>query len=198
MNKLKKSLSVLLTLVMLFTTLCFFVLPETGIKANAATGAAVSVGSSSYNRVDDVIITVPETIYMTPSADKSTTGQYYVNNSLDSSGKVTLDASNNAGSGKLGIYAPGAVSAVFNVVDAKTGATVGEPKITGEGETISLSNGYVSKTDVKLESIATGLTAGQTAAIKWEITLNYGNYTVTYYAFSTLYSPWYYSIHYNY
>lgn len=36
MNKLKKSLSVLLTLVMLFTTLCFFVIPEAGVKANAA------------------------------------------------------------------------------------------------------------------------------------------------------------------
>ena len=36
MNKLKKSLSVLLTLVMLFTTLCFFVIPETEVKANAA------------------------------------------------------------------------------------------------------------------------------------------------------------------
>ncbi len=36
MNKLKKSLSVLLTLVMLFTTLCFFVIPEAGIEANAA------------------------------------------------------------------------------------------------------------------------------------------------------------------
>ncbi len=194
MNKLKKSLSVLLTLVMLFTTLCFFVLPETGIKANAAAGTAVSVGSSSYNRVDDVIITVPETIYMTPSADKSTTGQYYVNNSLDSSGKVTLDASNNAGTGKLGICAPGAVSAVYQVVDAETGVKVGDTKVSGEGTAVTLTNGHTNKTDLKLESVANGLSAGQTATIKWEITLNYGSYTVTYYAFSTLYAPWIYPV----
>lgn len=192
MTKLKKSLSVLLSLVMLFTTLCFFVLPETGIKANAAAGAAVSVTgteSASYNRVDDVIITVPETIYMTPSADKTTTGQYYVNNSLDSSGKVTLDVSSNADSGKLSIYAPGATSATFQVVDAQTGISVGEPKVTGEGTAIAFSNGYASKTDIKLESIATGLPAGQTATIQWNITLTYADKTVTYRAFSTLYAP---------
>ncbi len=37
MNKLKKSMSVLLTLVMLFTTLCFFVIPEAKIEAEAST-----------------------------------------------------------------------------------------------------------------------------------------------------------------
>ena len=193
MNKLKKSLSVLLTLVMLFTTLCFFVLPETGIKANAAAGAAVSVAgnANAYNRVDDVIIVVPETIYMTPSTGASTTGQYYVNNVVDASGKVTLDVSSNADSGKLSICAPGATSATFQVVDAKTGKTVGEPKVTGEGTAIALSNGYASKTDIKLESIATGLTAGQTATIQWNVTLTYSDKTVTYRAFTTLYAPWY-------
>ncbi len=193
MTKLKKSLSVLLSLVMLFTTLCFFVLPETGIKANAAAGEAVSVTgteSASYNRVDDVIITVPETIYMTPSADKTTTGQYYVNNTIKD-GAVTLDSERAADSGKLSIYAPGATSATFQVVDAKTGKTVGEPKVTGEGTAIAFSNGYASKTDIKLESIATGLAAGDTATIQWNITLTYADKTVTYRAFSTLYAPYY-------
>ena len=191
MTKLKKSLSVLLSLVMLFTTLCFFVLPETGIKANAAAGAAVSVAgkANAYNRVDDVIITVPETIYMTPSTGTSTTGQYYVNNTIKD-GAVTLDAERAADSGKLSIYAPGATSATFQVVDAQTGISVGEPKVTGEGTAIAFSNGYASKTDIKLESIATGLTAGQTATIQWNVTLTYsGGKTVTYRAFSTLYAP---------
>ncbi len=194
MTKLKKSLSVLLSLVMLFTTLCFFVLPETGIKANAAAGAGTAVSvdgdASAYNRVDDVIITVPETIYMTPSADKTTTGQYYVNNTIKD-GAVTLDTERAADSGKLSIYAPGATSATFQVVDAKTGATVGEPKVTGEGTAIAFSNGYATKTDIKLESIATGLAAGQTATIQWNVTLTYADKTVTYRAFSTLYAPWY-------
>lgn len=44
MNKLKKSMSVLLTLVMLFTTLCFFVIPETKVDANAATSTATYAG----------------------------------------------------------------------------------------------------------------------------------------------------------
>lgn len=195
MTKLKKSLSVLLTLVMLFTTLCFFVLPETGIRANAAAGAAVSVDgdANAYNRVDDVIITVPETIYMTPSnAEGGTkTGQYYVNNVIDSSGKVTLDKVNNADSGKLSIYAPDATSATFKVVDAEVGSIkVGEPVVSNEGTTLTLSNGYYSKDGYKLTSIATGLNAGERAAIKWEITLNYGSYSATYYAFSTLYAPY--------
>ena len=51
MNKLKKSLSVLLTLVMLFTTLCFFVLPETGIKANAARAEIQGGYTESVNPV---------------------------------------------------------------------------------------------------------------------------------------------------
>ena len=195
MTKLKKSLSVLLSLVMLFTTLCFFVLPETDIKANAAAGAAVSVAGeeNAYNRVDDVIITVPETIYMTPSnAEGGTkTGQYYVNNTIKD-GAVTLDSERAADSGKLSIYAPGATSATFQVVDAQTGISVGEPKVTDEGTTLTLSNGYYSKDGFKLESIATGLPVGQTATIQWNITLTYsGGKTVTYRAFSTLYAPWY-------
>ena len=48
MNKLKKSLSVLLTLVMLFTTLCFFVIPEAKVDANAATSTATYAGYEYY------------------------------------------------------------------------------------------------------------------------------------------------------
>ncbi len=175
MNKLKKILSVFLTLVMLFTTLCFFVLPESDIKANAA---------------NDVIISVPETIYMTPNGGASTVGQYYVNNVISADGTITLDAERAAVSGKVSILAPmTAVSASVNVV-AAPGSSVGEPVVEKENTTLTLTDGYYSGDGFKLTSVATGLGIGQTALIRWEITLTYKNgSTAKYYAYSTLYTP---------
>ncbi len=176
MNKLKKSLSVFLTLVMLFTTLCFFVLPDMGISANAAE--------------DDVIISVPETIYMTPNGGAATSGQYYVNNVLAADGTVTLDAVSNAQSGKVSIVAPRTVaSATVNVV-AASGSSIGEPVVEKENTTLTLTNGYYSADGFKLTSIANGLGIGQTALIRWEFTLTYKDGTTAkYYAYTTLYTP---------
>ncbi len=201
MNKLKKSLSILLTLVMLFTTFCFFVIPETGIEANATAGDAVTVtgvANSTYNRVDDVIICVPETIYMTPSTGESITGQYYVNNVVDSSGKVNLAAEYADTTGQISIYAPGATSMSINVV--KDIGTIGEPMIGNaatstatpyENTTYAMTDGYFSFDGLYLYLDGTGLSTGVAASIKWEVTLTYSTGTVTYYAYSVLYSPWY-------
>ena len=192
MNKIKKSLSVLLSLVMLFTTLCFFVLPETGIKANAAAGDAVSVAgkTDAYNRVDDVIITVPETIYMNPANTKN--GQYYVNNTIKD-GAVTLDKVNNATTGKLYVYAPGATSVKYNVVSAVGSA--GEPTVTEENTLVTFTaDNFKSDTyskDITL-TVASGLAAKDVASVKWEITLTFSDgKTATYYAYTTLYCPHY-------
>ncbi len=200
MTKLKKSLSVLLTLVMLFTTLCFFVLPETGIKANAAAGAAVSVAgnANAYNRVDDVIITVPETIYMTPSTGATKTGQFFVNNTVDSSGKVSLSAERAKESGIIGIYAPGAVK--FSIAVTASVGNYGDPVIGSnkegtdsfENRDFDITNGYFSFDGLQLYLNGDGMSAGNVAGIKWAVTLTFSDgKTATYYAYSTLYAPWY-------
>ncbi|MBO5397097.1 MAG: InlB B-repeat-containing protein [Clostridia bacterium] len=205
MTKLKKSLSVLLSLVMLFTTLCFFVLPETGIKANAAAGAAVSVAgnANAYNRVDDVIITVPETIYMTPSTGATKSGQYYVNNIVDENGNVTLESNRAKTTGIISIYAPGATHFEFNVTAAV--GNYGEPVIGGSSTDAGSSfeqkwafsdidanrpKDYMYFDGLQLYLDGTGMSAGDVAGIKWTITLTFSDgHTATYYAFSTLYAP---------
>ncbi len=189
MNKLKKSLSVFLTLVMLFTTLCFFVIPETDITANAAE--------------NDVIICVPETIYMTPNGGASNSGQYYVNNVVDKNGNVTLDAERAYEKGKISIYAPGATHFALNVVAAS--GSYGEPKIgsTNTADAVSYETNwafsqinenspedYMIFDGLHLYLDGSGMSTGNVASIKWEITLTYENgTTATYYAYSTLYSP---------
>ncbi len=75
MKKLKKSLSVLLTLVMLFTTLCFFPLDLGAVEADAA--------------ISGVKIVVPETIYLNPADTK--VAQYYINNTANGSTSATSD-----------------------------------------------------------------------------------------------------------
>ena len=104
MNKLKKSLSVILTLVMLFTIV------SSGLSALAATNVKYS---DSW--VDEAIIAVPETVYMTPSTGESKTGQYYVNNTIDkATKKITTEASATNENAYVEVYAPGAKELMMN------------------------------------------------------------------------------------
>ena len=191
MKKLNKILSVVLTFVMLFTTLCFFALPE----ANAVSGTIDGVTDKTYASADNVIIAVPETIYMTPSTGKSTSGQYYVNNTIGSDGKITLDTVNNATKGKVTVYAPGAKSYSYTVAigaDAE-GETIGAPSVTDSSLSKAITNGLGSN-EIEL-SIAEGLAAGKMASVKWTFSVTFENgSSKTFYAYSTLYSPWYQTV----
>ncbi len=198
MNKLKKSLSVLLTLVMLFTII------STGISAFAA---SVTMTTDDVHKV---VIGVPETIYMTPNGGASQSGQYFVNNKVESNGNVTLDAESAQTLGSIGVYAPGSTAISFNVT-AVTGG-IGDPVLGGSStdanssyesqrwdhSTISGAYGTGATQDwfrfdmLNLFVNGTGLTPGKTALIEWAVTVYYGaNDTtgVTYYAYTTLYSP---------
>ncbi len=197
MNKLKKSLSVLLTLVMLFTTLCFFVIPE----ANAVSGTIDGAKDANYSSADNVVICVPETIYMTPSTGTTVTGQYYVENVVGADGKVTLAASAGDTTGRISIYAPGATSFKLNVVKGE--GSIGEPNIGSaasatadsyENTVYDITNGYFDFDGLHLYINGTGMSKGGVASIMWEVTLYFGASDTTgktYYAYSTLYAPYY-------
>lgn len=79
MNKLKKTLSVLLTLVMLFTTFCFFS-PDFGVEANAA--------ASTYKWRVTVNATKGSSLFK----DGNVVLNYITNNGTGSSGSITLSS----------------------------------------------------------------------------------------------------------
>lgn len=154
-------------------------------------------------------IAVPETIYMTPSAGQSTTGQYFVNNSLDANGNLTADAKNNATQGIISVYAPGSTAIKFDVSAIKGG--IGDPVIGGGSVDSSYENtrwdhsliyevyGTGAATDwfvfdqLGLAINGTGVSAGGTALLEWKVIIYYGDDDTTgktHYAYTTLYSPW--------
>ena len=66
----KKSLAILLTVVMVLTSV--------------SVGLSVLAENATISKTDSAIIAVPETVYMTPSTGTTTRGQYYVNNAISS------------------------------------------------------------------------------------------------------------------
>jgi|GEM_PF-1101114 len=166
MNKLKKSLSVLLTLVMLFTTFCFFPLDLGAIEADAA--------------IAGIKIVVPETIYLTPSTGASTTGQYYVNNNADGSVKTAYDTT-----ASVSVTYPGAT---LKSVSAATTAAANIGAITGLNGTTLGSSAVTASSAITLGA---GLNAGGTALVEWTFVFDVNGQTRTHYAYSVAYSPWY-------
>ncbi len=163
MTKLKKSLSVLLTLAMLFTTLCFFPIDLALTKAEAA--------------VSGIKIVVPETIYLTPSSGASTTGQYYVNNNSDGSVKTAYDTS-----ASVAVTYPGAKLESVSSSNADIGA------ISGLNGTTLGSSAATASGAITLNS---GLNAGSTALVEWTFVFTVNGKTQTHYAYSVAYAPWY-------
>ena len=186
----KRALSFLLTLVMLVSTMSvgFF-----GITSLAATNATI-------DGAHQAVIAVPETVYMTPKNGASTTGQYYVNNTISGGNTFTVvpEASNNNTNGYVQLYIPGAKSYTVTVSKVSdVGTDIGDAQLTNEvteGATVSFdSNGYSSK-NIGI-TITNGLTAGQTGIVEWKfvVKMNEGPDRV-YYAYSTLYAPNYHSV----
>ena len=189
MTKLKKSLSILLTLVMLFTVI------SSGLSAFAATN--VSYGQV---QIDEAVIVVPETVYMTPSTGASTTGQYYVNNTINTdNGNIVPEANAANTKGYVQLHIPGAKSYTIAVNTITSG--IGDIVLTEAGTTSGSfentaidcdSNGYYSYNSVGFYINGTGISAGNTALAEWvfTVTMNDGS-TRVYYAYSVLYSPYY-------
>ena len=188
MKNFKKLFSLMLAVLMVLTAI--------PVSANART---VSVGSAIYSSVDDVVIAVPETIYMSPVNGASTSGQYYVNNTVNNSGNVSLSAEAAKTTGIISIYAPKATAFSYKVAAAS--GNIGDPVISSskvaEGTrvaftTLSGSEGYVSHDGLALSISGTGLNIGASALLEWEVTVYFGDADVTgktYYAYSVAYAP---------
>lgn len=201
MKSAKKILSVFLAVLMLFSVM------STGmvvLATNVTVGS--QTGNDGYDTTDDVIICVPETIYMRPGDTESVAGQYYVNNIVSSSGVVTLEAAKESTAGYISIYAPGFTAFSFTA-DAVAGSGIGDPII---GSTVNAATstyesqrwenttdlngttGYVSFNALQLYINGAGLTHGEAVVVEWKVTLYYGDDDTTgttYYAYTTLYMP---------
>ena len=177
----KRALSFLLTLVMLVSTMSvgFF-----GITSLAATNAAV-------DSTHQAVIAVPETVYMTPKNGASTTGQYYVNNTISGGNTFTVvpEVSANNTKGYVQLYIPGAKSVTYTASYC-SGTNVGDVVASGEGTEKTFTNGYLGLNETTI-SVGTGLNPGETSLVEWVFTvkMNDGS-TRVYYAYSTLYAPY--------
>ena len=174
----KRALSFLLTLVMLVSTMSvgFF-----GITSLAATNATV-------DSAHQAVIAVPETVYMTPKNGASTTGQYYVNNTI-SGYTVVPEVSPNNTKGYVQLYIPGAKSVTYSV-NYCSGTNVGAVTVTNEETAKTFTDDYVKLNETTI-SVGTGLNPGETSLVEWKftVTMNDGSSRV-YYAYTTLYAPY--------
>ncbi len=191
----KKALSMLLAMVITLSV----IMPSLSTVSYAIAHESVGIGEA--NGVHTAIIAVPETVYMTPSAGESTTGQYYVNNDVntDAGFVIVPEAESNNENGHLEIFIPNAkqfyievntiTSGIGDVVLAASGATSG----TYEQTTFNLdANGYFNFDLIGLYINGKGLSAGQTAVAEWVFTITMNDdSTRTYYAYTTLYAPYY-------
>lgn len=200
MKSAKKLLAFIMAVIMLLSVM------SVGMIAMASTVSVGSnTGSDSYETTDNVIICVPETIYLKPSDGESNTAQYFVNNKVDKTGNISVEAQADNARGEISIYAP-EFTAFSISANAVTGG-IGDPVIGSSNESLAESYedkrwentsfgeaGYIDFYNLCCFINGKGLKFGQTALIEWKVTLYYGdNDTVgkTYYAYTTLYSPIY-------
>ena len=187
----KKVLALLMAVALLVSTVAIGI---SGIIAAAA--------SASVTKTDNAIISVPETVYMSPTTGAATVGQYYVNNVLGSgSSSVDIEVSAANTNGQVQFYIPGAVdvkiavntvtSGVGDIVLHDAGSTSGLHENTLFGWLID-ANGYFSYKTAGLYISGTGISAGSSALAEWVFTVTMSDGAVrTYYAYSTLYAPYY-------
>ena len=202
MKTAKKILSVFMAVLMLFSVMSVGMGSIMSVARDASVGSLT--GNDTIGTTDDVIICVPETIYMRPGNDASVSAQYYVNNYVNESGNIIVESANASG-GKISIYAPGATAFYFTanpipgsgIGDAIFGSTVNASTQTYEGQRwnntdLGYGTGFVYFDALQLYINGTGLAHGKTALIEWKVTVFFGNDDTTgrtYYAYTTLYSP---------
>lgn len=201
MKTANKILSVFLAVLMLFSVMSVGL---GGIVAIAHTVTVDGAADDTYETTDDVIIAVPETIYMTPGHSASTTGQYFVNNIVGQDGRVSVTAEKSQTNGSISIWAPGSTAFSFKA-NAITGG-IGDPIICDPGSKATYEAQRWANTDLggttgycRYDALGfyingTGLTTTNTALVEWEVTIYYGDNDTTgktYYAYTTLYAPHY-------
>ena len=154
-------------------------------------------------------IVVPETVYMFPSTGTTKRGQYYVNNEINmSNGQAVVvpEVLSSNTNGYIQFYLPGAkdVKIAVNTLTSGVGdivfynsTDIAADKLSGSNENISYASlidntGFFEYKAAGLYINGTGLSAGNTAVAEWvfTITMEDGSEN-TYYAYSTLYAPYY-------
>ena len=150
--------------------------------------------------LDKPKIAVPETVYMTPSADKSTIGQYYVNNILDEADNYNIktEADSDNAAMYLGLHVKDAATFSVKITNATDSSndiylcnTSGSE--ISESTRLSFDPTYTFEDSVSygLRFSGEGLSPGEKATAKWEITTydSSGNTLKTYTAYTVMYAP---------
>lgn len=144
--------------------------------------------------VEDVVTAVPETIYLQP-ASSATTFQYYVNNTIDGNGNISLDVASNASTGKVFFYCPNAseVSVRAKSGEGSNAATLNSISIGSVNTDVSMTpvSGKPGLFELTVTSgTVGGISAGNSKQIKWVFTYTtMSGLTKTQIAYSTVYSP---------
>ena len=147
---------------------------------------------------DKTKIAVPETVYMTPASGNSTVGQYYVNNILDEddSYNVKTEAVRDAGM-YFGLHIKDAETfsvKITNATDPSNDIYLCNSSGSEITESTQLhfdsSGTYTDAHTYGLRFSGAGLSPGEKATAKWEITVYLENGTTeTYTAYTVMYAP---------
>ncbi|MBQ7541797.1 MAG: InlB B-repeat-containing protein [Clostridia bacterium] len=192
-NVFRKTLSVTVALIMVFTTFCF----AQPITASAA------VNTTSASNAADVNFVVPEAIYLKPTwnsyyAAQQMSFQWYVNNTMNSSGGVTLDTGE-ASTGRIYFKYAGATKAdiTFEWLDGTGKATSGgavrygdtNDRYAGTAYTMTGGNSYITIS----AGTSPSMSASQTGAyLRWTATFtdSTDNRVKTATAYTYVYKPY--------
>ncbi len=146
--------------------------------------------------LDATKIAVPETVYMTPADGASKVGQYYVNNILDDSYNIVTEAERDAGM-YLGLHVKDAATfsvKITNVTDPSNDIflcnTSGSEISENARLSFDVTDTFEARTQYGLRFSGAGLSPGETATAKWEITVYLDDGTTkNYTAYTVLYAP---------
>ena len=192
-NVFRKTLSVVVALIMVFTTFCIAV-PFT---------ASAAVSAASASNAGNVYFVVPEAIYLKPTWNSYYTNaqmpfQWYVNNTLTSSNTITLDT----GEDKVGdiyFYYAGATKAdvSFEWLDAAGRATSGGSVKFGDSNERYAGTAYTMNSSRTAIHITAGTSPSMSAAttgayLRWtaSFTDTTDNRVKTVSAYTYVYKPY--------
>ena len=166
------------------TLLFIFILLMLSVSSGLIGALAANTGSSiSHSYWNDIVIGVPETVYMEPQNNYGTANtsvKYYVNNTVSSSGGVSLDREKSKTVGKFYIYSSKISSVTGVSVD---GASLGSWGLTKSGN-------LTYDTEFKL-TLSSGISSSQTKTLEWTINCTMTDGTsATFYAYTVAYAPY--------
>ncbi len=169
-----------LYIVFAFVLISTVLVVSSGLSGALAANSGSSISHSYWN---DIKIGVPETVYMEPQNNYGTATKsvkYYVNNTVSSSGGISLDQEKSKTVGKFYIYSS-KISSVSSV--SVDGASLGDWGLTKSGN-------LTYDTEFKL-TLSSGISSSQTKTLEWTINCTMTDGTsATFYAYTVAYAPY--------